>query len=1687
MATNQNNIHINSFSKGMNTDTSLDMVGNEQYVFGQNIRITANALLRGAIDSNSKEGIVTPVQSGQLGHGSFVDNAFDADGNPQYSILAIATLGDIGAIIIKDIRYGVEFGVWHIYRIDYNKNTDSLSFTKIFSSAKSIPVEPSEDADPDEEPVYVLNENGETTDKNKFSVVINKETEQLVKLYIADGVHEMMAINIHSSEDAYNLSLVPNDLRNNKFFPKYKVCISDKIAGTLTTGQVQYTYRFYNKNGVCSKLAPLTNKIQVIDNGRNKEVGNAEETQTTVGFQLTIHHDAEAIKIFDHLQIYRLEYTKPSSDAKVLLIYDAKVGGGGDIKINDNGLDSVQELSIQEFAALDTIDITPDCIEQNQNYMFAANIKDETRLRFGKREDNDQSEMQFDAKAYQFDDNQVIRLYSNRDTTYQDDPHEYGSVSEITDGDEYTLNKYSDMTIDFQQNPISHPCKYDEQGYLGGTGKNVSWRFVTTDVPLDVTTEDHGEAPPMFDRDIVSQISYIKPGTNGLEVEATNNTTNNYFQQHGIELQPNLSYNDLFTSSLLRSLRRDEVYRYGIVLYDRYGRRSDTQWIGDIRTPSEEEFPSTVSTATPLAPAITYTFDGSYCSYSESISDLNDWWCHASIDCNFISPIYSKSPSSTYTVELDPSTTCFGSVVVSTVKNISSMDQNEYVGSFSFGENGVNPITIEDFSTKIRDAAQQSPQVDTSVAGIDFGLNATRFTLTSHFNADESTVQANVTKINLDIQLVPTSSLKSYEYISLAQFAIYPVFKVTVTNSRSSQDPTQDVFYARPLGIEFKVKDLPSDISRYQIVRCAKTASYTKNLMQCATARPVRQPVVTSATVGRALTERYTPYYPNPMLTSDYLQDYYLWPSDGDDVDADNFMPFTASNEDNTELFQIFSPEIQVLQDDSLAKLQSFVTKVIPLYHSYSESLSTTNKRLSCDTVNTYYTDDDLVTVRSILDVVTMRNATGSNPHAFYFKRQNTKGTDYDEDPNRPEWIPEHFDSEERPILSSTYSYPKEDLSFIFKNYKRSAVRPTVPRDIEDVKNVSNPNWEEGFSNIKLNGTKITSGVMQYKSFTTSINKHEYVNWVCNGMYDLHISQSIYTNCRRYKPDTKEQGFCVMMEPDVKGDYRAADAKGWIGPGPRCFLISIKNSRMDFPNEIEYTPDDGVYPATVWEDYKAFMSRLMDISEHYISSCVVNIQHTPSQYAGLTNEEKQYDVYYGFGNTASKDDSLMVFDGDVYVTPCEITSMYKTYDFNSYDTIPSAQLIYYVPLESTINTYFDYGMGYRNTGSKTVLLEPGEIGGVRTQARPEHQYNTIYSDNNVSNDIYNVQSLEDSTQRFPQRIHYSTLKTNGELIDNWQMFKALDYIDVDTRYGQITNLLTSKDTIYFWQNQAFGRLSVNERSLVTDNNSNTVQLGQGGVLQRSDYINTRYGMRPEDYSAISAEGSIYWIDIINKAVLMSDGQHVLNLGENLNVQNCINNLIVEDVPTIHYDLQNNELLCKCLEGGKQIVFNIKLNMATAVYDRKYEDSIVFNNVLFGVLGDEIRKYNYIQGEPEYSGITSRLEFVVNNAASTTKVFDDQEIVTLARGDYKDETNAKDNYFTDKYFTFTTNIVNETQKNPTGYTDREGNVRYPIPRYDEKAYGNRMRGKWLKVDIEDQKPKYEHSISHILTKFRQSFS
>jgi hypothetical protein len=184
----------------------------------------------------------------------------------------------------------------------------------------------------------------------------------------------------------------------------------------------------------------------------------------------------------------------------------------------------------------------------------------------------------------------------------------------------------------------------------------------------------------------------------------------------------------------------------------------------------------------------------------------------------------------------------------------------------------------------------------------------------------------------------------------------------------------------------------------------------------------------------------------------------------------------------------------------------------------------------------------------------------------------------------------------------------------------------------------------------------------------------------------------------------------------LNNGYWARDTRnGYIGAGSSCFLMTLKS---DGPTS----------------------------SGDYIHTSICNITHTPK----LTDVESDEQVqYFGFGNYFPLDWSngatkktVYVFDGDIYITPHELTTMYKTYNFESVDTLQSTQVTNYVPLESKVNTFFDYGMNLYNTHSSNLLYEPGSIEGVTTQERPAHQYNMVYSDNDSSNDVFTLISTD---------------------------------------------------------------------------------------------------------------------------------------------------------------------------------------------------------------------------------------------------------------------------------------------------------------------------------------------------------
>lgn len=1546
MDTNQN-LHINTFVEGMNTDTAFDSIKSTQYLFGLNIRSTAiETDMQTNENSFEKKGLLSPIYTNKYDfhvpdptnvntYNKF--NVNSANGDYFYKII---NSSDINVLLFKESK---DLCIYKLIKQSL-QNTVTVTPQLLFKIEGYFP-------DNNDNTFSPINYN--------MSTLLHYEQDNVVILYIADGKHKTISINIEDSE--YLNKLKDEDgyididyIMQNNYFPNKKMEIVKTISGQLKTSQVQYTYRLYKKHCSCSTLAPLTNKIQIIDNYRNKEEGNAEDTTTSIGLRL--HIPSQTAIQFDKVQIYRLQYIKANDNAKVQLIYDGDYSDN--FYFNDIGKKSLQDLTIEEFSSLSGLQIIPSVIEQNQNYLFAANIKDETII---------QLDEDLDFKSYQFgisydvivNDPRKYISYIENDSV-QSQLFLSGNKKQILQNlqnkfsQKDYINPYSDINGVYDKNTlISTSNGYirqciDWEGYYGGSGINISWRIVVNKTPYNETgkptlssiqqyikqTVQYDSTKPKGSKYTISYSFENKLFTNSENQQEAYNILH-YWKDQGIDVpDPGMiDCNNIYASSLSRSLKRDEVYRYGIVLFDKYGSRSNVQWIADIRTPN---------------------------------TDI----------CSLTDDLYANT------------------------------------------------------------------------IGVEFTLSA-----------------------------------------------------------------------------EFKENLVKKGIVSYEIVRCEKPDEYTKNVMQVVLSRPVRQNTVKG---------NKTPYYPTGFITSQPQcivqtarnQDSY-WPKEMTNAES------TKSASEGSFIFQIHSPYINIYRKNALQKIKSLNCKLKPIRYVYGDLYQINNQ------LNYTYSE-----VEDLFYKEDYRNATlGANnkysPGSIspVFQDVRTFGvigaTSYDFVSfkfgdfiyiDRGRFIDKKINKSSKVIkidysksTNTVYDYKFTGIKgeFIESNKSYTITYDSVVCNkldltksyiIQNVSDVRNLNWEDGFTNHQYDGNTIKTATKKYKTYISTIGTNEYLNWVCSSKYDIPIgTDNEYGWTDGHWTEVCEFTNTGNHDSKVKHWERAWEAYGPIGPGPQCLLINVKVDSNDALNKL--------LSHKLNQDYinnKVINSSSQNI--YTLGTLLCNIQHEASQFSGLTSEDKKYDVYYGFGNTYDISKNCEIFDGDTYVQKCELVGSFKAYDFNDdKDSLPSMQTIFYIPMETSINTCFDYGMNYRNTNNANLQLEPGTITGITSQDRPLNQYNAIYSDNNTSNNIYNIDSdKKDKVKQFKQRIFYSQLKTNGENIDNWQIFKASNFIDVDTRYGDITDLLTIKDTLYFWQTYAFGKLSVNERSLVTDNNNNTVQLGQGGVLQRADYISTQFGMSPKDMCKMYANNTLLWLDRYNKCIACSQNNRVFNYSEDKNVQNLLNKCFdwnTKEVPSLTYDQIHEELQFSPIECDEfdvayaALIFNLKYNIATSIYSlpkSKCQRTLQFEKDV--VCFDEDNTKTYLQSfSNDKNGNIAKplcIKFAINANPSNTKVFDNQQIVFASYN----EKYTESGFFSGKNYQFFTDLYNTSFGIETVFpqiTNREGNINYPIPRAKfnnlsqsdiyNKYYGQRMRGKWMIETITDNKPTKNSSISHIITKFRQSYN
>lgn len=319
-----------------------------------------------------------------------------------------------------------------------------------------------------------------------------------------------------------------------------------------------------------------------------------------------------------------------------------------------------------------------------------------------------------------------------------------------------------------------------------------------------------------------------------------------------------------------------------------------------------------------------------------------------------------------------------------------------------------------------------------------------------------------------------------------------------------------------------------------------------------------------------------------------------------------------------------------------------------------------------------------------------------------------------------------------------------------------------------------------------------------------------------------------------------------------------------------------------------------------------------------------NLRKNVVPYGGSADESKKLSTYFSYGCYSVADNSTIdVFCGDCFVQPFEYVSLHKTFHHIS-PHLRNSCIVYSIPVETNINLAYTYGYEFSKrftkTGNATSLQDqPNDVNGFFIQDQPLYAYNGAYSSANKLNLFAAYDDSKTSISNEDYRCYYSNPKSNNESIDNWTIYQPLNFLDVDTRKGPITGLRTFHNSLVFWQRDATGLFSVNERTAITDESNMPLLLGTGGVLSRFDYINTSNGMRQNEFADTQSDSTLYWWDH-DKADICAyaGGQESVILSKIKSVANFLNKHQKEDTlapePALTFDKKYNEMIASVTNG-----------------------------------------------------------------------------------------------------------------------------------------------------------------------------
>lgn len=937
-----------------------------------------------------------------------------------------------------------------------------------------------------------------------------------------------------------------------------------------------------------------------------------------------------------------------------------------------------------------------------------------------------------------------------------------------------------------------------------------------------------------------------------------------------------------------------------------------------------------------------------------------------------------------------------------------------------------------------------------------------------------------------------------------------PPLRITGSNSDDIRFQGGNTVYMNRYYVKFTVKHIPEGCSGYQIVQCPRTIS--------------DRHVLTQGIVGRPLME-YTPdvshdfepsnnICPSGLMTLQdmfcecfyknrgtnhshwiraYQGDRGLVPyfsndstNAGDEFDDGDYdMARTASSVQ--DVIQFASPEYAFQADDikdilntykssiRLEPVISYNTAGDFIKHTFDGDYANPTYSIHENNINTItsgYTAVDNIYVSASQNI---NNTIDKMPYRFRLAAYSKNGDEYETylrsdldvvgqiyGGSNVFWGVNRIPEGARAHLKYIENYDKLGTFLAFNYVKPNSINNddvtvVYSNGVSDISYPDVPEW-----NKFANGDNI-----RFADDVTAVGTYSYINWSAPLMLD---AQSTNTLKRLYKDvGTIDIGVDAWFDEHMQQNRYLYP----VGTGGKCVLFKL-NGNITFNQSnfyyLKYTSQDSlnkfapIHVANVVKDvrpYGGYTKNAIDNSTYISTGCFESIDNS-TQWVERSSNVKAGDAYVGI----FKYNAAHLWDDAQYKNATRMATVYA------------------VPIESDIDLTAQYGHTFSGEGDKSYNIQdkPASFDGY-SQTKEAYMYNTAYNQTpNVmtySTAVYN----EVSNFNWDTRIHNSELKTNGETIDSWLTFKAMNFLDVDSRFGEITYMKLFKDRLLYWQDKAFGIVSSNERTALTDTNNNQIILGNGGILQRFDYISTIYGMKPNQFVSTQSNHNLYFWDGHEKEIL-AYGEALVPLTTIKGIRNYINKHNEVDRPCMFYDNKNKEVVSSVVDGdnpfGGAIVYSEQVEAFTAVYTyTPIYHTQVFEDILT-TTSRHIHVHNVQQEDVGLYGEAAlpKLQYVVNTEATMPKVFDIQTFGGRFYGG--DDVSALQ-------FKYNTPLKQESSCTGTSVTNREYDFRLDIPRNNNDAYGGRMRGKTMQCEFKSTSCSSDFSLQYIITKYRMSWS